>query len=293
MAIGKYNVAHKLKKRQLLIAVNCVAGLSISSLGMMAGVNNSKDYIDRMKYGYVDEHGTPIVTNSLLIGGGIVAIYYFGTLLGCLLGGVVGDRIGRLIPSIAFGCAWAIVGASLQCSAMNVAWVCCARLVNLNCIEIGILNAIVPVWAAETVEYKPRGQFMAIEFTLNIFGVVVAYWLEYGLSYIDDGASAFRWRFPIAFQIIPLIILLSAVWFFPESPHYLIKAGRHDDARYILQRLCGPEEAEVEHKDICNIVELEKKHASRNSYLHMSSSAGSGNLHLGRRVQLVIWLEIM
>ena len=41
-----------------------------------------------------------------------------------------------------------------------------------------MLNAIVPVWATETAEHTSRGQFIAIEFTLNIFGVVVAYWLE-------------------------------------------------------------------------------------------------------------------
>lgn len=53
---------------------------------------------------------------------------------------------------------------------------CSARLING--IGTGILNAIVPVWATETAEHTSRGQFVAIEFTLNIFGVVLAYWLE-------------------------------------------------------------------------------------------------------------------
>lgn len=48
----------------------------------------------------------------------------------------------------------------------------------INGIGTGILNAIVPVWATETAEHTSRGQFIAIEFTLNIFGVVIAYWLE-------------------------------------------------------------------------------------------------------------------
>ena len=47
-----------------------------------------------------------------------------------------------------------------------------------NGIGTGILNAITPVWATETAEHTSRGQFIAIEFTLNIFGVVVAYWIE-------------------------------------------------------------------------------------------------------------------
>lgn len=52
----------------------------------------------------------------------------------------------------------------------------CARV--LNGIGTGILNAITPVWATETASHTSRGQFVSIEFTLNIFGVVVAYWIE-------------------------------------------------------------------------------------------------------------------
>jgi MFS family permease len=168
----------------------------------------------------------------------------------------------------------------------------------VNGIGTGILNAIVPVWATETAEHTSRGQFIAIEFTLNIFGVVVAYWLEFGLSYIDGGRSAFRWRFPVAFQIIPLLGLLSIVWFFPESPRWLVKAGRGDEARYVLGRLRGETGedagiAESEYQDIKNIVELEKENSKQNSYFHMFFGIGAGKLHTARRVQLVIWLQIM
>ncbi|KAI0127935.1 general substrate transporter [Xylariales sp. AK1849] len=293
------NVANVLEKRQLLIAINCVAALSIFFFGydqgVMGGVNNAKDYIDLMGFGYVDPvTEEPIVTDSLLQGG-IVSVYYLGTLFGCLLGGLVGDKIGR-IKTIAIGTVWAIIGASLQCSAMNHDWMICARAVNG--IGTGILNAIVPVWATETAEHTSRGQFIAIEFTLNIFGVVVAYWLEFGLSFIDNGNSAIRWRFPIAFQIIPLLVLLGAVWFFPESPRWLVKAGRDDEARYILHRLRGStgddvKRADLEYQDIRNIVQLESKESTKNSYFHMLFGIGSGELHTGRRVQLVIWLQII
>ncbi|KAI1338204.1 general substrate transporter [Xylariaceae sp. FL0016] len=293
------NVANILEKRQLLIAINCIAALSIFFFGydqgMMGGVNNAKDYIDLMGFGYVDPVSEePIVTNSLLQGG-IVSVYYLGTLFGCLLGGWVGDKIGR-VKTIAVGAVWAIIGACLQCSAMNHDWMICARAVNG--IGTGILNAIVPVWATETAEHTSRGQFIAIEFTLNIFGVVVAYWLEFGLSFIDNGNSAIRWRFPIAFQIIPLLILLGAVWFFPESPRWLAKVGRDDEARYILRRLRGStgedlRRAELEFQDIRNIVDLESRESKKNSYFHMFFDIGSGELHTGRRVQLVIWLQIL
>jgi hypothetical protein len=56
--------------------------------------------------------------------------------------------------------------------------------------------------------HRPAGAFIALEFTLNIFGVVVAYWLEFGLGFVGDGRSQVRWRFPIAFQILPVMFFM-------------------------------------------------------------------------------------
>ena len=53
-------------------------------------------------------------------------------------------------------------------------------------IGTGISNAITFVWATETAEHTSRGQFVAIEFVLNIFGVVVACWIEYGTSFCGE-----------------------------------------------------------------------------------------------------------
>lgn len=262
--------------------------------GIMGGVNSSRDYIDTMKFGYVDESGNPVVTKTILQGG-IVSVYYLGTLVGCLIGGSLGDRIGR-IKTLAVASIWAIFGASLQCSAQNANWMIGARFVNG--IGTGILNAVVPVRASEISEYQSRGQFITIEFTLNIFGVVLAYWLEYGLSFIDNGNSAFRWRFPIAFQIPMLMILLGSCWGFPESPRWLCRAGRHEEALYVLQRLRGTTgddagKADAELSDIKAVVELEQETSRCTSYFHMFFGIGSGKLHLGRRVQLVMWLQIL
>jgi len=57
-----------------------------------------------------------------------VAVYYLpGTLFGAFLGGWFGDRYGR-IKTIALASAWAIVGATLQCSAQNANWMFCGML---------------------------------------------------------------------------------------------------------------------------------------------------------------------
>ena len=150
---------------------------------------------------------------------------------------------------------------------------CCARVING--IGTGHLNAIVPVWSAEVATHTSRGAFIASEFTLNIFGVVVAYWLEFGLSFIGDGNTQIRWRFPIAFQIIPLLTFVCCLPWMPESPRWLVKVGRDSEARAILGRLRSDDgdpnsaAAVAEYEDIVGIVSLEKAHAKRNSYWNM------------------------
>jgi hypothetical protein len=51
--------------------------------------------------------------------------------------------------------------------------------------------------------------------------------------------------------------------------------------------------AEAEYQDIKNIVIHERQTARSNTYFSMLFGIGSSKLHTGRRVQLVIWLQIM
>ncbi|KAF5127491.1 Sugar transporter STL1 [Metarhizium anisopliae] len=298
--VAEHNVAHKLYKQTLLNTVCVVAGISIFFFGydqgLMGGVNTTRNYAELMGFGHWDEQQQLVVVDKPLLQGGIVAVYYLpGTLAGCLLGGWLGDKYGR-ITTIGLACLWCVFAAALQSAAQNANWMFCARV--LNGIGTGILNAITPVWATETAAHTSRGQFVAFEFTLNIFGVVVAYWLEFGTSKYKDPNSSFIWRFPVAFQIVPLILLFIIIWFMPESPRWLVKVGREDEARFILQRLRGSEgeegeQAEAELQDIINIRNLEEETSNQQGYLHMLFGIGSGKLHTGRRVQLVIWLQIL
>lgn len=78
-----------------------------------------------------------------------------------------------------------------------------------------------------------------------------------------------------------------------------MKMGRVEEARTILGRLRSEtgnvEDAGViaEYEEIVVAVEMEKEHAAGNSYLAMFLGWHDSDLHVARRVQLSIWLQIV
>ena len=126
-------------------------------------------------------------------------------------------------------------------------------------------------------------------------GISIAYWLSFGLSYVNNGYSAVRWRFLLAFQCFPALLLLAGVRLLPDSPRYLASAGRYDEAREVLEHLRGGNGAEVEKEfaEICVVAE-DSRRASPLHFAKVLVGRGSGMApHLGRRAWLSLWIQIM
>ena len=122
----------------------------------MSQVNLNEDYWNKMGI-------NPVKNNSrnTAAEGGIVSVYYIGTLIGALVAGSLADRCGR-IKAVVFGSLWALLGAALQASAMNITWMCIARIIAG--VGVGAIDCVVPVWSAEVSSHSARGAFLAIEF---------------------------------------------------------------------------------------------------------------------------------
>jgi hypothetical protein len=67
-------------------------------------------------------------------------------------------------------------------------------------------------------------------------GFIVSTWVGYGSSKVPK-TSAFSWRFPLAFQCVPCLMLVCGMMFFPESPRYLVETDRAEDALVVLKKL--------------------------------------------------------
>lgn len=77
--ISKFNLVHRFEKRALLIAINCVAALSIFFFGydqgVMGGVNTARSYVDIMNFGHWNAATKSVIIDKPTLQGGIVGTF--------------------------------------------------------------------------------------------------------------------------------------------------------------------------------------------------------------------------
>lgn len=257
--------------------------------GCMGGVNASPDYVKTVGIG---EFPSGKVYNTVHQGG-IVSIYYLGCIFGCFVCGWIADRFGR-INGIMGAAVLATCGGALQAATQSSAWILGSRV--LSGVGVGALTGIVPVYCSEVSGASHRGRFLGMVFIANYLGISVAYWISFGLAFIDNGLSAIRWRFLLAFQCIPAIVLILGIRLLPDSPRYLASVGRQAEAEEVLEHIRGGVSAETT-AELLGMAD-EAQHTSKTSvveFLKVLVGRGSTKLHhnLARRAWLCIWLQIM
>jgi sugar porter (SP) family MFS transporter len=218
--------------------------------------------------------------------------YYLGAIFGCFVGGWVADRIGR-VNGIFFAAIFALVGGALQCATQGLDFILVARVVTG--VGTGALTGITPVLISEISASDHRGGFLGYVFIANYLGISVAYWLSFGLSFINNGYSVIRWRFLLGFQCIPALVLLAGIKMLPDSPRYYASIGDFETARDVLVHVRGAdtEAVENEYLEICAIA-ADSTPSSPIQFAKVLVGRGEGKgAHLGRRAWLCLWLQIM
>ncbi|KAG1880212.1 general substrate transporter [Suillus subluteus] len=235
--------ALRLRGRKLTISIAFVAGTGFTLFGYDQGVMSAlltAGQFEKVFPQVVVDSSHP---NNATLQSFVVAIYEIGCLMGALSNLWVGDRLGRR-RTIALGGCIMIIGAILQTTSYSYAQLVVARIITG--IGNGLNTSTVPSYHAELSSAAKRGALIFIEGSLITFGVMISYWIDFGLFWAS-GSSA-QWRVPIALQIVLALVMVFGIGFLPESPRWLVKQNRNAEAIAVISALenKSPDDTEVQ-----------------------------------------------
>jgi len=121
--------------------------------------------------------------------------------------------------------------------------------------------------------------------------ILIMFYVSYGCSYLDGAAS---WRVPWALQMLPGIFLGFMLFLLPESPRWLAKKDRWEEAHQVLANVHAKGDREApfvlaELQDIREMCEFERAHADA-SYLELFKGNMIYRTHVGMFTQ--IWSQL-
>lgn len=163
---------------------------------------------------------------------------------------VLADRLGRrrviLLADILF-----VLGSALQAASRSVPAMVAGRAVVGA--AVGAASFVVPLYLAELSPAAFRGRVVTMNIFFVTLGQVVAYIVGWGFA--EFGSQGSGWRWMVGLGAAPAALQLALVAGMPETPRWLVKAGRVDEARAVVRRVAGSgagaaAEADVVLKDI-------------------------------------------
>ena len=168
-----------------------------------------------------------------------------GCVFGALISGWCADKFGRKLPLIL---AAILFSASAWGTAVagNFDMFVIYRIVGG--VGIGLASAISPLYIAEVSPAEKRGRFVAINQLTIVIGVLgaqlinllIAKPVEAGVTMqaiADSWNGQTGWRWMFGAELVPALAFLVLMFFVPESPRWLMKAGKRDKARQMLERI--------------------------------------------------------
>jgi MFS family permease len=185
----------------------------------------------------------------------IVAAVLLGSVFSTLFSGLLADWMGRKPLMIVSGCAFVV---SIPVIALSPGYgpLLFGRL--LQGASGGLIGVVVPLYLAECLVASNRGRGTAIFQWMLTLGIVAAALMGMYFSYrvdavakLGDAAALFRfmdhaWRSIFWVSLPPGVVFLLGSLFVTESPRWLFRRGRRDQAQAALLRSRSAEQAALE-----------------------------------------------
>ena len=233
--------------------------------------------VESLRVFFIEPQQLPLAQASALEGF-VVSSALIGCILGACVAGWLSQRFGRK-PSLqiaavlfllsAIGSAWPELFWGAPGSGNHSFLYHFVAYRILGGVGVGLASMVSPMYIAEIAPARKRGTLVSWNQFAIIFGMLVIYFVNYAIALQGDAEwlHTTGWRWMFASEIVPATLFLTALFFVPETPRYMMMRGRDEKALSVLRKISG-DDAE---KEISVIRESlnEKGQSMRAFYLFM------------------------
>jgi MFS transporter, SP family, arabinose:H+ symporter len=185
-----------------------------------------------------------------------VASALWGTILGAMLAGIPGERVGRRDSLRVMAVLYFVSAAGC---ALAWDWNALVFFRFIGGLGIGGSSVLGPMYIAEIAPAKWRGRLVAF-FQFNVVaGILLAYFSNYVIGLLGFGDNEWRWKLGVS--ALPALFFLAMLFVIPRSPRWLVSQGRTDEARTVLHQI-GEEDIEDELRQMVASVHLDQSHGA-------------------------------
>ncbi|KAI0592083.1 Quinate permease [Pyrenophora tritici-repentis] len=207
-----------------------VFGLMGAARGIDEGLIGTTSELEpfKIKFGLKDKNKSEHEVAELL--SNITSMVQMGSILGALLAFFVTDKIGRIWATRQLCLVWVIGITIFLTSSLtgSIGQIYAGRFIAG--IGIGQTTVVAPTYLAETAPRAVRG-LCVCAFSGSVYlGIMLAYFASWGSSIHISEATDAQWLVPNSMHIMFAGVIFALSWGAKESPRWLIKVGRHEEA---------------------------------------------------------------
>ena len=171
-----------------------------------------------------------------------------GCLVGALVSGGLSDRFGRKKLLLLAAFLFTVTGI-LTALAPSFSLFIANRL--LGGVAIGLASNLSPMYIAEISPASMRGRFVSVNQLTIVIGILAAQFANWLIAEpVPAGATAAEilaswngqagWRWMFGAEAVPAFLFFLLMFLVPESPRWLVKNGRVEEAGRVLAKVGGP-----------------------------------------------------
>lgn len=173
-------------------------------------------------------------------------------LIGCVIGGLLSGKIaGSLGRKRSLQLAAVLLAISAVLSAypellfFEAGEASLGLLIMFNIyriiggIGVGLASAVTPMFIGEMAPSGIRGRLVSWNQFAIIFGMLVVYFVNYGIAFGESAAwiETMGWRYMFLTEAVPALLFFLLLFAVPETPRYLALNKQDDKAMAVLNRI--------------------------------------------------------